>query len=1437
MIAVSYLDDLNMGFIRTGKYIFIIFFLQLLIFSAGKALAADYTGDFSVLKEAIGNAGSSNSFTANTDLTLDSSIGPPASDGFFAEGASYSMDAQGLYSGFSLSSTQSLTLNNFGSRDEFGAIDNSIKNFVGNTSSFIHNSGTLEINNSIISDNISNYGYGVVYNGDSANFSNVDFVSNTSVTGPGGAVYNSGNMTIAGGEFTQNSAQDAAGGAIYNTGSIEISGTLFSQNNSKYEGGAISNVGSMTLEDVDFVGNYTTNSAGGAVHNTGVMEMSGGSFSQNHSKYEGGAIYSNNSLTLDNVDFSNNYTTDSAGGAIFNNGTANITGGEFKENQSKYEGGAILNNTSLTLDGVNFEKNSSTDSIGGAIYNNGTADITGGEFKENQSKYSGGAIFNNNSLTLDSVNFTSNKSLVDIGGAIYNAADMTVTGGVFSQNSADTSSAGAIFNRGDFSADGTDFSQNQANNDGGALYNINQTTLNNVDFSNNSTKYGFGGAVYNSGTMEVTGGEFTQNTSQTSNAGAIYNSGTISISDADFSQNQSNNDGGAVYSSNQVTLNNVDFSNNSAKYGFGGAVYNSGTMEVTDGKFTQNTSQTSNAGAIYNSGTMELTGGEFTQNQSNNDGGAVYNSNQATLSNVDFSNNSTKYGYGGAIYNSDDMTVTNSEFTQNTSQTSNAGAVYNSGDMTLTNAEFTQNQANNDGGAILNSGQLELNNADFSNNSAKYGFGGAVYNNATVTLNGGTFLSNSSTESKAGAIYNSGNASITNVDFLQNTAKYDGGAINNTNYLTLDRVNFLCNSTNSGYGGAVYNSGNLEMSGGKFESNISETSNAGAFYNIGIATLSGVNFTGNSANNDGGAIYNTGTLSLTNSSFTNNKATNGYGGAIYNTGNLKLIADNYQSEFKGNKASNVSDAIYLGQDSSLHLSAINGGNITFNDKINSEKLTNTIDINNPADAASSNYGKVVFNDKVSNATINMHNGTMKLGVDNLLNDNYLNLYGGSIDMINNSVGTAKLNTLVLKSSTITNLGIDVDLANLKSDRISADSVSAEGGVLNVNQVNLLSDSKGKYSAVNLADPSIKNSITMSAKYATTDLFKYGVVYDPASGNMNFTTIGGGSYEDYNPKILTPNVSTAVNTYSNQVQIYNEVLRRADIFMSLPHTERVQLKYQNMYAYDGDSMVFSPIYSRNKNKGIWFKQYSTFENIPLNNGPTVSNIGYGVILGADTEMKRLKHGFDGYLTAYGAYNGSNQKFSGINMYQNGGVFGVSGTVYRNNFFSTLTANVGANAGTAHTSSGEDDFTSLVSGTALKLGYNFEVPKAKLIIQPTYAMSYTFVKTFDYVTSSGVSMTSDPLNTIQLSPGLKFIFNLKHGWQPYIGANMVWNIMDSSKFYANEVALPQMSVDPYVEYGLGVQKRGKADKFAGFFQTMARSGGRNGVSLQFGMRYSL
>ena len=62
------------------------------------------------------------------------------------------------------------------------------------------------------------------------------------------------------------------------------------------------------------------------------------------------------------------------------------------------------------------------------------------------------------------------------------------------------------------------------------------------------------------------------------------------------------------------------------------------------------------------------------------------------------------------------------------------------------------------------------------------------------------------------------------------------------------------------------------------------------------------------------------------------------------------------------------------------------------------------------------------------------------------------------------------------------------------------------------------------------------------------------------------------------------------------------------------------------------------------------------------------------------------------------------------------------------------------------------------------------------------------------------------------------------------------MDKTSFNLQDVNIPDMSIRPYVEYGIGVQKRW-GERFTGYGQAMMRNGGRNGVMLSIGFRWAI
>ena len=300
------------------------------------------------------------------------------------------------------------------------------------------------------------------------------------------------------------------------------------------------------------------------------------------------------------------------------------------------------------------------------------------------------------------------------------------------------------------------------------------------------------------------------------------------------------------------------------------------------------------------------------------------------------------------------------------------------------------------------------------------------------------------------------------------------------------------------------------------------------------------------------------------------------------------------------------------------------------------------------------------------------------------------------------------------------------------------------------------------------------------------------------------------------------VGAQMGGYLTQLNSYDQAFMNMDMFMLSNKKDREAQKEASKI---------------NEHGSIWATPFGSFGTVPVHNGPNVSNTMYGVYVGGDSSLKDLGNGWEGMYGAYAGWNGSRQGYNNVTMYQNGGTFGLTGMAFKDDFFVGTTINVGAGAGHIYNNFNNlDNFALLSAGIAAKAGYNWELADGKFIIQPSIMTAYSYVHTFDDWNSTGATIDADGLHAITVEPGVKFIGNLQHGWQPYAGVSLVYSIMDRTHFRADNVALPNLSINPYVKYGFGIRKVW-SDRFAGFVQAYFMSGGRNGVGLHGGLRMAI
>lgn len=726
------------------------------------------------------------------------------------------------------------------------------------------------------------------------------------------------------------------------------------------------------------------------------------------------------------------------------------------------------------------------------------------------------------------------------------------------------------------------------------------------------------------------------------------------------------------------------------------------------------------------------------------------------------------------------------------------------------------------GGAIFNRGRIDsITNSHFQNNYAEAergdAFGGAIYNN---TRNG---LS-------PNIIEVSGIGKIQNTSFIGNYAKSQSGKAQGGAIWSNRDLNIVADNGESIFSGNYVQNGDKKDPQAIFVTNMIEEKDLGY------------------SNEHSNHFYQ---MEPHKTSVTLNSINNGK--IIFNdkiTGETtKTIINKYYREYYSYKKHYFDD--------------------DFNETDTLTEVSVTPELKITGDSSSI----VQLNNNIENLDISLSGTNLHLGArDNVLDGNNLDLQSGTLSMVNNQVGVASLNKVTLSGNT--NFVADVDLANEQMDRITANNYGTQQGInLNVVGMNLLSDSTKDVTEIYFAQPGLKNNVVNgmpanggynlpSTAQTTfyTPIYKYNAIYDNrddggyfmfAKGDKILTPNGGGGTtitpsgnpsDAFNPSVLAPSVASQAGANATMNQTFNYAFQNSDNFMTIPYLERVAIKTSNRYALSptGDATdvgTFSPLFNpQNQTSSAWVKPYASFENIPLKNGPKVSNITYGTLVGFDTPIKSIKHGWDRTWTGYIGYNGASQRFSGVDATQNGGLVGGTLTLYKGNFFNATTVSSGAIVGDNRTMYGTDNYTMLMAGVGNKTGYNFEFKEGKIIIQPSMLLSYTFVNTFDYTNAAGVKIKNDPLHAIQIAPGVKFIANTKNGWQPYIGVNMIWNLLDKSKVSANDVRLPEMSIKPYVQYGVGVQKRFK-DRYMAFGQAMIQNGGRNGISLTAGFRWAV
>jgi hypothetical protein len=114
--------------------------------------------------------------------------------------------------------------------------------------------------------------------------------------------------------------------------------------------------------------------------------------------------------------------------------------------------------------------------------------------------------------------------------------------------------------------------------------------------------------------------------------------------------------------------------------------------------------------------------------------------------------------------------------------------------------------------------------------------------------------------------------------------------------------------------------------------------------------------------------------------------------------------------------------------------------------------------------------------------------------------------------------------------------------------------------------------------------------------------------------------------------------------------------------------------------------------------------------------------------------------------------------------------------------------------------------------------------------------TSVDMAPYSNSEGVKVVGEKFSPFHIEPGIKLISNAFESFKLYADAAFIIGLYNTAEFSANDVALPDFSIDPYLQYSVGGYKNVSGNFSAGG-ELFGRSGGRSGFGGQLTLKLKL
>ena len=850
-----------------------------------------------------------------------------------------------------------------------------------------------------------NNGGALYSNADTTELNYVNFTDNHAGNN-GGAAWIKSESTITNSNFINNNATN--GGAIWaDAGESKLNHVNFSSNHANGDGGAIAIKGTSTIiSNANFNEDYAGDEGGAIYITTPNSRIEDSTFEGTHAK-NGGAIYWDGLTgTIDNVTFIGTYSTQNGGAVYWNATDGTMTLTNFTDTHSDANGGAVYwvgengkvddanftntyalnggaiywtgNNGAVSKSRFNSTKSTGTANSngGGAIYwKSLNGDITESNFTNTSASSNGGAILlDSNGQTIANISIDNSKASKD-GGAIYltgAAANANLTNiGIF--NTTASNGGGLYVNAVDVEFSNSNITNSSAGNggaiywlcsggnaygiiisnntaqDGGALYatsksgDTKSTNFTDITFDNNKVT-GYGGAICfnkDAGGYAVYNSTFSDNTAnQKGNSIYYYTGSSDNLNNSIYNSNFTGTNHIYIENSMRASLvNNTELNPINGNY----FVYNKGTIALSNNALKnlivnygniltlvnvtvcENKTYTHddfyfplNATAVDDNGNTVVSDSlRFITNHNDNLESKIENDmHTATLvtnkdhyvvniSDVGLKKVNVKIAIINVIGKLGSYTWLQKEIDDCT------GDVY----VLITNVTFNPDYDL----SIHNIYHGKINFIEGMNFNKTIRFEGSNFtisglNQArifTVTANNiiinNTNFINGSTSARGGALYiASNNAKIANSTFANNTA-VTGGAISSVSNsgLILGNLTFFNNTASNIAAVELSSVSDVQIKNLDFINNTA-TNDCGALSFIArgnVQTLSDCNFINNTAGNDYGAVH-VSNVNVVSCNFINNTAQDDYSALYLASGSnaLTLTKSNFTGNFANNKA-------------------------------------------------------------------------------------------------------------------------------------------------------------------------------------------------------------------------------------------------------------------------------------------------------------------------------------------------------------------------------------------------------------------------------------------------------------------------------------------------------------------------------------------------------